>query len=64
MLDDWYVYDFFSHLLKPAPETAFAIRTAEGNTASLRVLSYYCPGPEPGCMTIEYEIVESPRQVK
>ena len=56
VLDDWYDYSFFSHLLEPASGKAFAVRTAEGNFARLRVLSYYCPGPEPGCMTVEYTI--------
>lgn len=58
VLDDWYDYSFFSHLLEPAPDMAFAVRTAERNLARLRVLSYYCPGPEPGCMTLEYVLPE------
>lgn len=53
VLDEWYSYDFFSHLLEPDPVT-FVLRTADGRYAKLRVLSYYCPGPEPGCLTIEY----------
>ncbi len=53
VLDEWYSYDFFSHLLKPDPIT-FVLRTADGRYAKLRVLSYYCPGPVPGCFTIEY----------
>ena len=53
VLDEWYSYDFFSHLLKPDPVT-FVLRTADGRYAKLRVLGYYCPGPEPGCLTIEY----------
>jgi hypothetical protein len=53
VLDDWYSYDFFSHLLKPDPVT-FVLQTADGSYAKLRILSYYCPGPEPGCFTIEY----------
>jgi HmuY protein len=40
-------------LLEPDPVT-FVLRTADGRYAKLRVLSYYCPGPEPGCLTIEY----------
>ena len=55
-LDDWYSYDFFSHLLEPIPDAIFVVRTAEGNYAKLRVLSYYCPGPEPGCLTIEFTV--------
>lgn len=54
VLDDWYDYNLFSHLLEPAGNSTFVVRTAEGRYARLRVLSYYCPGPEPGCMTIEF----------
>jgi hypothetical protein len=57
VLDAWYSYDFFSHLLEPDPVT-FAFRTADNRYAKLRVLAYYCPGPEPGCMTIEYSFLE------
>lgn len=53
-LDDWYAYSFFSHLLEPRPASTFVLRTAEGNYARLGVLSYYCPGPEPGCLTLEF----------
>ncbi|MDH3296863.1 MAG: HmuY family protein [Gemmatimonadota bacterium] len=53
VLDAWYAYDLFSHLLEPDPVT-YALRTADGRFAKLRVLSYYCAGPEPGCMTILY----------
>ncbi len=51
--DDWYEYGFFSHLLEPRDAT-YVLRTAEGHYVKLRILSYYCPGPEPGCLTIEY----------
>ena len=53
VLDDWYRYDFFSHLLM-SRGTPFAIRTADGRYALMEVLSYYCPGPEPGCLTFRY----------
>ena len=53
VLDDWYRYDFFSHLLM-ARGTPFAVRTADGRYALMEVLSYYCPGPEPGCLTFRY----------
>lgn len=52
-LDDWYSYSLFSHLLEPKPAT-FVVRTHDGNYAKFAVLGYYCPGPEPGCLTIEY----------
>lgn len=52
-LEDWYRYDFFSHLLHPRPRL-YAVRTDEGGYALLRFLSYYCPGVEPGCVTFRY----------
>lgn len=60
VLDDWYAYSFFSHLLQPRTETAFGLRTAEGASVRLRVLGYYCPGPEPGCLTLELTPRETP----
>lgn len=53
VLDDWYSYSWLSHLLQPEPAT-FVLRTHDGRYAKLAVLGYYCPGPEPGCLTIEY----------
>lgn len=53
VLDDWYAYDLFSHLLEPEPAT-YVVRTHDGRYAKLAVLGYYCPGPAPGCLTIEY----------
>lgn len=52
-LDGWYRYDFFSHMLLSRGRV-FALRTADGRYAKLEVLSYYCPGPEPGCLTLRY----------
>lgn len=53
VLDDWYGYSLFSHLLEPRPIT-FVVRTHDGKYAKLRILGYYCPGPEAGCLTFEY----------
>lgn len=52
-LDGWYTYSLFSHLLEPEPAT-FVVRTHDERYAKFAVLGYYCPGPEPGCLTIEY----------
>lgn len=49
----WYRYDFLAHLLRPARRT-FVVRTAAARYAKLEFLSYYCPGPDPGCVTIRY----------
>lgn len=53
VLEGWYSYSWFSHLLQPRPAT-FVLRTHDGRYAKLAVLGYYCPGPEPGCLTIQF----------
>lgn len=53
VLAPWYRYNVLTHLLLPRP-TTFVIRTADGKFAALRILSYYCPGPQPGCLTFRY----------
>jgi hypothetical protein len=52
-LERWYDYGFTSHLLTPKPRV-YAIRTADGRFAKLEILSYYCPGALPGCVTFRY----------
>jgi heme-binding HmuY-like protein len=49
----WYRYGFFSHVLTPRPHV-WVVRTGEGRYAKLEILSYYCPGPQPGCLTFRY----------
>lgn len=51
--EEWYDYSITSHLLRPRPRT-YAVRTADGRYAVLRVVSYYCPGAQPGCVTFRY----------
>lgn len=53
LLEEWYDYDFFSHLLEARPRV-WLIRDTEGEVFALRFLSYYCPGPEAGCVTFRY----------
>ena len=50
-IERWYRYDWLSHLLRPKPEV-YVIRTRTGQAVKLAFLSYYCPGPEPGCVTV------------
>ena len=52
--EHWYAYSYISHLLSPRGEV-YVVRTREGRYAKFQVLSYYCPGPTPGCMTIRYQ---------
>jgi len=49
----WYRYGFFSHVLSPRPRV-WAVRTADGRYAKLEIVGYYCPGPQPGCVTFRY----------
>ncbi len=51
--EGWYAYSFTSHLLRPDPGI-FAVRTADGRYARIRILSYYCPEARPGCLTFRY----------
>lgn len=49
----WYRYGFFSHLMTSAGNV-YAIRTADHRYAKIAILSYYCPGPVGGCLTLRY----------
>lgn len=53
VLERWYEYSWISHVLRPAGRV-YAIRTADGRYAALRILGYYCPGGRPGCVTFRY----------
>ncbi len=52
-IERWYNYNWTSHILEPRP-TVWAVRTADGRYAKLRILGYYCPGAYAGCMTFEF----------
>lgn len=56
LLQDWYEYDFFSHLLRPRPRT-YVVRTTGGRHVALRFLGYYCPGTSAGCVTFRYRFL-------
>jgi len=49
----WYHYGFFTHVLSPKPRV-WAVRTTDGRYAKLEIIGYYCPGPNPGCLTMRY----------
>jgi len=49
----WYEYGFFSHVLSPKRHV-WAVRTADGRYAKMELVSYYCPGAQPGCVTFRY----------
>jgi hypothetical protein len=49
----WYSYGFLSHVLSPKRHV-WAVRTADGRYAKMEIVSYYCPGAQPGCVTFRY----------
>ena len=49
----WYRYSMLTHLLEPAGH-AYIVRTRDRRYASVQVLSYYCTGLRPGCLTLRY----------
>ena len=50
----WYHYNFLTHVLRPKADV-YAIRTADGKYAKMRLISYYCEGGQAsGCFTIQY----------
>lgn len=57
LLDEWYSYSFTSHVLRPTARV-YAVRTARGLHAALEFVSYYCPGAQPGCVTVRYRFVD------
>jgi len=58
-LKHWYRYDFFAHLLRPAGGV-YVLHTRRGEYVKLDILSYYCPGPEAGCLTFRYLVAAGP----
>jgi len=57
-LSRWYRYSMFSHLLTPKQQL-YVVRTRSGTAVKLEMLSYYCPGPDPGCLTFRYARVRT-----
>ena len=53
----WYDYSMLTHLLEPNGHV-YVVRTREGRHAKLEVLSYYCRGLSPGCVTFRYEEIQ------
>ena len=49
----WYDYRMLTHLLEPKGHI-YVVRTRDGQYAKLEVLSYYCTGMRPGCVTFRY----------
>ena len=52
-LGHWYRYSWLTHLLEPRGHV-FEIHSSGGRTFGLQIISYYCPGPTAGCLTVRY----------
>ena len=57
-IERWYSYSMVSHLLEPNGHV-YLIRTDQGRTAKLQVLSYYCPALRAGCLTFRYREIDA-----
>jgi hypothetical protein len=57
-LGHWYRYSWLTHLLEPR-ERIYVMRTSRGQAFALQIISYYCPGPTAGCVTLRYAPVTS-----
>ena len=53
-LEHWYRYNMLTHLLEPNGHLYVVDVDGKARAWKLMVLSYYCPGLSPGCLTIRY----------
>ena len=53
VIEKWYDYNFWKHLLTPLG-TVYIMRTANGGHAKFQILEYYCE-KIPACYTIKYQ---------
>ena len=49
----WYRYSWLTHLLEPNGHV-YVVHAAGARTFVVQILSYYCPGPTAGCLTVRY----------
>lgn len=52
----WYGYSFLSHVLE-SRGNVYVVRTSADAYVKMRIVSYYCPGPTAGCMTMVFSPV-------
>lgn len=55
-LRHWYRYNFLTHLLEPNGHV-YVLRDARERLWKVEVVSYYCPGPTAGCLTVRYGLL-------
>jgi hypothetical protein len=53
----WYRYGMLTHLLESRGDV-YVVKGTDERALKLEILSYYCPGMKPGCMTVRYAWLE------
>lgn len=53
----WYNYGMLTHLLETRRDV-YVVQGRDGRALKLEILSYYCPGMKPGCLTMRYAWLE------
>ena len=59
-IERWYRYGMLTHLLTPRGDVHI-VRGRDGSFAKLEMLSYYCPGVQPGCLTFRWQRIPAAR---
>lgn len=59
-IERWYRYGMLTHLLTPRGDVHI-VRSRDGTVAKLQMLSYYCPGVQPGCLTFRWQHLPATR---
>ncbi len=59
-IERWYRYGMLTHLLTPRGDV-HVVRGRDGSFAKVEMLSYYCPGVRPGCLTFRWQEIPAPR---
>jgi hypothetical protein len=49
----WYRYSWLTHLLEPRGHV-YLMQMSGDRAYALQIISYYCPGPTAGCLTLRY----------
>lgn len=59
-IERWYRYGMLTHLLTPRGDV-HVVRGRDGSHAKVEILSYYCPGVQPGCLTFRWQLIPAGR---
>lgn len=52
--DNWFSYDLATHILTPAPDRVYVVRTPEGNHYKLEMLGFYDDAGTPGFVSFRW----------